>query len=98
IGPYLVTKETIANPQNLRLWLRLNGEIMQDGHTSNMIFDVAYLVHYISQFTTLHPGDLIATGTPAGVGVGRSPARFLTTGDIMELGVDELGEQKQAIT
>jgi len=97
IGPYLVTKEAIKNPQNLRLWLKLNGETMQDGHTSNMIFSVAYLIHYISQFTTLNPGDLIATGTPAGVGVGRSPAIFLKPGDMMELGVDELGQQKQTI-
>lgn len=97
IGPWLVTIDEVADPQNLSLWLEVNGHRYQDGHTSTMIFGVAYLVHYISQFVTLHPGDLIATGTPAGVGLGQTPPVFLKRGDTMSLGIEGLGEQHQDV-
>jgi len=97
IGPWLVTKDALKDPQNLGLWLTVNDESMQAGHTSDMIFSVPYLIHYISQFTTLYPGDLIATGTPAGVGAGRIPPRFLKSGDVIKLGVEGLGYQTQTI-
>lgn len=97
IGPWLVTTDEITDPQNLSMWLEVNGHRYQDGNTSTMIFDVPYLVHYISQFVTLHPGDLITTGTPPGVGLGQKPPVFLKPGDVMKLGIDGLGIQEQHV-
>jgi 2,4-diketo-3-deoxy-L-fuconate hydrolase len=93
-GPYLVTLDEISDIGNLQLWLDVNGERMQTGSTSTLIFSVPYLVHYISQFMSLQPGDIISTGTPAGVGMGFNPPRFLNEGDTITLGIDGLGEQK----
>ncbi len=96
IGPYLVTPDEIENVDNLRLWLSVNGKMMQDGNSSNLIFKVPFLIHYISQFMTLLPGDIISTGTPAGVGLGQKPAPwYLKPGDVVELGIDQLGTSKQ---
>ena len=95
IGPYMVTKDEIADPQNLNLWLEVNGKRMQNGSTKTMVYGVNYLVSYISQFMSLQPGDLISTGTPPGVGMGMKPQVFLKAGDVMELGVEGLGSQKQ---
>jgi 2-keto-4-pentenoate hydratase/2-oxohepta-3-ene-1,7-dioic acid hydratase in catechol pathway len=95
LGPWLVTTDEIPDPQSLRMWLEVNGERMQDGSTATMIFGVAHLVSYISRFMTLEPGDVIPTGTPPGVGMGRKPPRFLKPGDVMRLGIDGLGEQRQ---
>ncbi|BCH66814.1 2-hydroxyhepta-2,4-diene-1,7-dioate isomerase [Agrobacterium vitis] len=96
IGPWLVTKDEIADPQNLKMWLTVNGETMQDGSSKTMVYGVAFLVSYLSQFMSLHPGDVISTGTPPGVGLGMKPPRFLKAGDVVELGIDGLGTQKQA--
>jgi 2,4-diketo-3-deoxy-L-fuconate hydrolase len=96
IGPFLATKDEIADVDNLRLWLKLNGKMMQDGNTSNLIFNVPFIVHYLSQFMTLLPGDIISTGTPAGVGLGQKPEPFyIKPGDVLELGIDGLGSSKQ---
>jgi len=95
IGPWLVTKDEVPNPQNLRLWLEVDGQRRQDGSTSTMIFGVSKLVSYLSQFMTLHPGDIISTGTPSGVGLSRKPPVFLRPGQIVRLGVEGLGEQQQ---
>ena len=95
IGPYLVTADEVPDPQNLSLSLSLNGETMQNSNTSDMIFGVAEIVSYMSQFMTLLPGDIIATGTPSGVGMGMKPQRFLIEGDVMELEVEGLGRQRQ---
>jgi 2-keto-4-pentenoate hydratase/2-oxohepta-3-ene-1,7-dioic acid hydratase in catechol pathway len=95
LGPFLATKDEIADPHNLRLWLRLNGELMQDSSTDDMIFKIPFLVHYVSQFMTLLPGDVISTGTPFGVGLGLQPPRYLKVGDTVELGIEHLGTQKQ---
>jgi 2-keto-4-pentenoate hydratase/2-oxohepta-3-ene-1,7-dioic acid hydratase in catechol pathway len=95
LGPYLVTKDEISNPHNLRLWLKLNGETMQDSNTSDLVFDVPTLVSYISQYMTLLPGDIISTGTPSGVGLGLKPPRYLKEGDVVELSVEGLGISKQ---
>ena len=95
IGPYLVTKDEIPDPQNLKLWLELNGKRVQDGSTATMVYGVNFLVSYLSQFMSLHPGDIISTGTPPGVGMGMNPQVFLKPGDVMELGVEGLGSQKQ---
>jgi 2-keto-4-pentenoate hydratase/2-oxohepta-3-ene-1,7-dioic acid hydratase in catechol pathway len=98
LGPYLVTADEINDIDNLRLWLTVNGKIMQDGNTANLIFKSPYLVHYISQFMTLLPGDVISTGTPAGVGLGQKPEPFyLKAGDVVELGIDGLGSSKQTL-
>ncbi len=97
VGPYLVTRDEVPEPNNLRLWLEVDGKRFQDGTTANMIFKVPYLVSYISQFMTLMPGDIIATGTPAGVGMGQSPKVFLQEGNVMRLGVEKLGEQTQRV-
>ncbi len=94
IGPWLVTADEIADPQSLDLWLKLNGEVMQTGHTGRMIFTVAELIADLSRYMTLEPGDIITTGTPPGVGMGRDPQRFLRPGDVMELGIDGLGSQR----
>ena len=97
IGPYIVTKSEINDPQNLNLELKLNGKIMQKCSSQNMIFNVKRLVSYLSYFMTLKPGDIITTGTPPGVGMGRKPQLFLKAGDVMELKIDKLGTQKQKI-
>lgn len=95
IGPYLVTTSDIPNANNLDLWLSLNGKKIQDSNTSDMIFQVGFLVSYLSQFMTLLPGDVISTGTPAGVGLGMKPQLYLKPGDVVALGIEGLGEQKQ---
>lgn len=97
IGPWLVTKDEIENPHNLRLWLKLNDKTMQDGNTDDLIFNIPFLVSYISQFMTLLPGDIVSTGTPAGVGLGFTPNIFLKEGDVVELGIDGLGVSKQHV-
>jgi len=97
LGPFLATKEEIADVNNLRLWLSVNGEMMQDGNTSNFIFNVPFVVSYVSQFMTLLPGDVISTGTPAGVGLGFKPPIYLKAGDVVELGIDGLGTSKQQV-
>lgn len=95
IGPWLVTKDEIADPQNLKMWLTVNGKTMQDGSTKTMVYGVGFLISYLSRFMTLHPGDIISTGTPPGVGLGMKPPRYLKNGDVVELGIDGLGTQKQ---
>ena len=95
IGPYLVTTDEITDPQNLDMWLDVNGEKRQRGNTKTMVFGVAHLVSYISQFMTLMPGDIITTGTPPGVGMGMKPQQFLKAGDTVTLGIGGLGEQRQ---
>jgi 2-keto-4-pentenoate hydratase/2-oxohepta-3-ene-1,7-dioic acid hydratase in catechol pathway len=95
IGPWLVTKDEIADPQNLKMWLDVNGKRRQDGSTSTMIYGVSFLVSYLSQFMSLHPGDIISTGTPPGVGMGMKPPTYLKPGDVMELGIEGLGSQRQ---
>ncbi|MBX3656590.1 MAG: fumarylacetoacetate hydrolase family protein, partial [Ramlibacter sp.] len=97
IGPWLVTRDEVPNPQKLGLWLELNGQRVQDGSTKTMIFGVAKLVSYVSQFMTLMPGDVITTGTPPGVGLGMKPPVFLKKGDVMKLGIEGLGEQQQLV-
>lgn len=97
IGPWLVTADEIADPQNLRLWLNVDGIRRQDGTTKNMIFSVAEIVSYLSGLMTLHPGDVIITGTPAGVGQGMKPPVYLRPGQVVTLGIDGLGEQRQTI-
>jgi 2-keto-4-pentenoate hydratase/2-oxohepta-3-ene-1,7-dioic acid hydratase in catechol pathway len=97
MGPYFVSKDGVADVNNLRLWLKVNGQLMQDGNTANLLFNVPYLVSYVSQFMTLLPGDVISTGTPAGVGLGMNPQVYLTEGDVVELGIDGLGEAKQNV-
>ncbi len=97
IGPWLVTKDEIKDPHNLRLWLSVNGTLMQDGNTDDLIFNIPFLVSYISQFMTLLPGDVISTGTPAGVGLGFTPNIFLKEGDVVELGIEGLGCSKQQV-
>ncbi len=94
-GPWLVTKDEIADPQNLKMWLTVNGETMQNGSTKTMVYGVAFLVSYLSQFMSLQPGDIISTGTPPGVGMGMKPPRYLKAGDVIELGIEGLGNQKQ---
>jgi 2-keto-4-pentenoate hydratase/2-oxohepta-3-ene-1,7-dioic acid hydratase in catechol pathway len=95
LGPFLATKDEIKDPNNLSLWLHVNGEPLQNSNTNDMIFHVPYLVAYISQFMTLLPGDIISTGTPFGVGLGFKPPRYLKAGDMVELGIEGLGQQKQ---
>jgi len=95
IGPWLVTTDEIPDPQNLKMWLTVNGQKMQDGTSATMVYGVKYLVSYLSQFMSLHPGDVISTGTPPGVGMGLKPPRFLVDGDVVELGIEGLGTQKQ---
>ena len=98
IGPWLVTADEVADPQNLGLWLEVNGKRVQDGNTKTMVFGVANLVSYISRFMTLYPGDIISTGTPPGVGMGHKPsAVYLKPGDTMRLGIEGLGEQRQTV-
>ncbi|KQO24645.1 2-hydroxyhepta-2,4-diene-1,7-dioate isomerase [Acidovorax sp. Leaf76] len=98
IGPWLVSADEVGDPQNLSMWLDVNGERQQTGSTRTMIFTVAQLVSYLSRFMTLEPGDLITTGTPPGVGMGKKPqAQFLQPGDVMRLGIEKLGEQEQTV-
>jgi 2-keto-4-pentenoate hydratase/2-oxohepta-3-ene-1,7-dioic acid hydratase in catechol pathway len=97
LGPWLVTKDEVKDPQQLKLWLEVNGERHQDGSTSDMIFGVAHLVSYISRYMRLLPGDVISTGTPPGVGLGLNPPVFLRAGDVVELGVEGLGSQRQEV-
>ncbi len=95
LGPFMATADEIPNPHDLRLWLSLNGEMLQDSNTDDMIFDIPTILSYLSQFMTLLPGDVISTGTPAGVGLGLKPQRYLVAGEVVELGIDKLGTQKQ---
>jgi 2,4-didehydro-3-deoxy-L-rhamnonate hydrolase len=97
LGPFLATKDEIQDVHNLRLWLKVNGKTMQDGNTSNLIFDIPFLVSYISQFMTLLPGDVISTGTPAGVGLGFNPPVYLKPNDVVELGIEGLGSAVQQL-
>ena len=97
IGPWLVTRDEIADPQNLPMWLKVNGATEQDGSTRTMVYGVKFLVSYLSQFMTLHPGDVISTGTPPGVGMGKKPPRYLKAGDVVELGIAGLGQQRQDV-
>ena len=97
LGPWLVTPDEFPSPQNLKIWLDVNDQRFQDGNTSTMVFGVTHLVSYVSQFMTLMPGDVITTGTPPGVGLGKNPPVFLKPGDVMHLGIEGLGEQKQNV-
>ena len=95
LGPWLVTRDEVADPQALAMWLTVNGVMRQNGSTQTMVYGVAYLVSYLSQFMTLHPGDVISTGTPPGVGMGMQPPLYLKDGDVVELGIAGLGQQRQ---
>ena len=97
LGPFLATPDEIANVNSLRMWLSVNGQTKQNGTTANLAFKVPHLISYISQFMTLEPGDVISTGTPAGVGLGFKPPQYLRAGDVVELGIDGLGEQRQVV-
>ena len=97
IGPWLVTRDEVPDPQNLRLWLEVDGHRYQDGNTNTMVFGVAYLVSYLSRFMSLQPGDIISTGTPPGVGLGQKPPVYLRAGNRMKLGIDGLGVQAQNV-
>jgi len=95
LGPYFVTKDEVSDQHNLHLWLDLNGKRMQDSNTSDLIFKIPHIISYISQFMTLLPGDIISTGTPEGVGMGQKPQLYLKPGDVVHLGIEGLGEQRQ---
>jgi 2-keto-4-pentenoate hydratase/2-oxohepta-3-ene-1,7-dioic acid hydratase in catechol pathway len=95
IGPWLVTRDEVADPANLHMWLDVNGQRMQDGSTATMVYKVPFLISYLSQFFTLYPGDVVSTGTPPGVGLGMKPPRYLKAGDVVELGIEGLGIQRQ---
>jgi 2-keto-4-pentenoate hydratase/2-oxohepta-3-ene-1,7-dioic acid hydratase in catechol pathway len=95
VGPFMATTDEIADVHNLRLWLKLNGKLIQDSNTNDLIFNIPFLVSYISQFMTLLPGDIVSTGTPSGVGLGFKPPVYLKAGDVMELGIDGLGTSRQ---
>ncbi|WP_374949212.1 fumarylacetoacetate hydrolase family protein [Mucilaginibacter sp.] len=97
VGPYLATPDELGDVHNLRLWLTVNGKTMQDGNTANLIFNIPFLIAYTSQFMTLLPGDIISTGTPAGVGLGMKPPVYLNPGDVVELGIDGLGSSRQVL-
>ena len=97
IGPYLVTKDEVPDPLKLNLWLKVNGKTFQNGSTDKMVFGPAFLVHYLSQFMSLQPGDVISTGTPPGVGLGQKPPLYLNEGDVVELGIEGMGVQKQVV-
>ncbi|MDG1116670.1 MAG: fumarylacetoacetate hydrolase family protein [Flavimaricola sp.] len=97
IGPWLVTRDEVEDPQNLSMWCEVNGQRMQDGSTKTMVYGVAHLISYLSQFMTLHPGDVISTGTPPGVGMGMKPPRYLVPGDVVTLGIEGLGTQRQDV-
>ncbi len=95
LGPFLATKDEISDPHKLRLWLKLNDQTLQDSNTSDLVFDIPTLISHLSQYMTLLPGDVISTGTPAGVGMGLKPPRYLKSGDVMELGIEGLGTSRQ---
>lgn len=97
MGPWLVTRDEVADPQNLKMWLTVNGRTMQNGSTKTMVYGVAHVVSYLSQFMTLQPGDVISTGTPPGVGMGMKPPQYLRAGDVVELGIEGLGQQRQDV-
>ena len=97
IGPWLVTRDEVADPQDLKMWLEVDGHRYQDGSTSTMVFGVKHLVSYVSQFMSLQPGDVISTGTPPGVGMGQKPPTYLKGGETMELGIEGLGQQRQKV-
>lgn len=97
IGPWLVTRDEVPDPQNLKMWLTVDGKTMQNGSTKTMVYGVAHVVSYLSQFMTLHPGDVISTGTPPGVGMGMKPPRYLKAGEVVELGIEGLGQQRQDV-
>ena len=97
LGPWLVTRDEVADPQDLAMWLTVNGHRYQNGSTRTMVYGVAHLVSYLSQFMTLHPGDVISTGTPPGVGLGQKPPHYLKAGDVVELGITGLGQQRQDV-
>ena len=97
LGPFLATTDEIPDPGNLKMWLKVNGAIRQNSSTANMIFDVPTLVSYASEFMTLLPGDVISTGTPAGVGLGMKPPQFLNAGDVVDLGIEKLGQSRQLV-
>ena len=97
IGPWLVTADEVGDPGDLAMWLEVNGRRFQDGSTATMVYKPAFLVSYVSQFMTLFPGDVISTGTPPGVGMGQKPPIYLKAGDVMRLGVEKLGEQRQTV-
>ena len=97
LGPWLVTPDEIPNPDSLRLWLTVNGQPKQDGNTANLIFKLPFLISYVSQFMTLLPGDVLSTGTPAGVGMGLKPPQYLRPDDVVELGIDQLGSARQVL-
>lgn len=97
LGPWLVTKDEVPDPQALSMWLDVNGERQQTGNTNTMVYGVAFVVSYLSQFMTLHPGDIITTGTPPGVGMGQKPPRYLKPGDVVSLGIEGLGDQRQDV-
>lgn len=97
VGPFLATPDEVGDPHQLRLWLTVNGQTMQDGNTRDFIFNIPFLVSYLSQFMTLLPGDIISTGTPKGVGLGMNPPVYLKPGDVLELGIDGLGSSKQTV-
>lgn len=97
IGPYLVTRDDVADPQNLSMWLTVNGDTKQNGSTKTMVYGVAHVVSYLSQFMSLQPGDVISTGTPPGVGMGQTPPQYLKPGDVVELGIEGLGQQRQDV-
>jgi 2-keto-4-pentenoate hydratase/2-oxohepta-3-ene-1,7-dioic acid hydratase in catechol pathway len=96
-GPWLVTRDEIADPQDLKMWLTVNGVTKQNGSSKTMVYGVAHVVSYLSQFMSLHPGDIISTGTPPGVGMGFKPPHYLKAGDVIELGIEGLGTQKQSV-
>ncbi|MEC5126334.1 fumarylacetoacetate hydrolase family protein [Verrucomicrobiales bacterium BCK34] len=95
IGPFMATSDEIADPENLGMWLKVNGEMKQNGNSNKLIFGIAHLVSYLSQFMTLEPGDIVSTGTPPGVGMGFKPPQFMKPGDVVELGIDGLGSSSQ---
>lgn len=95
IGPWLATRDEVPDPQDLKMWLEVNGKRYQDGSTATMVYGVAFLVSYLSRFMTLHPGDVISTGTPPGVGMGQDPQVYLKPGDVVTLGIEGLGDQRQ---
>lgn len=97
LGPFLATRDELANVGHLSMWLKVNGEMRQNSSTANMVFDVATLISYVSEFMTLLPGDVITTGTPAGVGLGMKPPKYLQAGDVVELGIEGLGESRQEV-
>lgn len=97
IGPWLVTRDEIKDPQNMTMWLTVNGKTMQNGSTKTMVYGVAHIVSYLSQFMSLQPGDVISTGTPPGVGMGKNPQQYLRPGDVVELGITGLGQQRQDV-